>query len=87
VLRVQNLFWLLPVRQRELEAHASTRMRVAKRLSSFFHSISMIWPTLSLDVSFPDTKVPRSIIPGVSSCEERLRGVFGGILGSELEVR
>lgn len=84
-LRGSNLFWQLPVRQRELESNPSTRSKIARRLSAFFRSLSMIWPSLSIDASYADDKVPRCCIQGVSSCEARLIAVFGDILAKDLE--
>ncbi|KAE9049156.1 hypothetical protein PR002_g51 [Phytophthora rubi] len=81
---VSNLFGKLPVRHKDLSRNRRYRRQVIQDIHNFCVSISMIWPSLSLDIQFKGEEVRPVIIPAVKSCDERFQTHFGPMLGDEL---
>ncbi|OWY96420.1 hypothetical protein PHMEG_00033312, partial [Phytophthora megakarya] len=52
---VSNLFGKLPVRREDLSRNMKHRNRVIQKIRNFCVSMSMIWPSLSIDVRFQGT--------------------------------
>ncbi|POM61464.1 hypothetical protein PHPALM_29511 [Phytophthora palmivora] len=51
-LSASNLFGKLPVRRKDLSRSIKHRMRVIQNIRNFCVSMSMIWPSLSIDIRF-----------------------------------
>ncbi|ETN18660.1 hypothetical protein PPTG_04191 [Phytophthora nicotianae INRA-310] len=68
---VSNLFKKLPVRRKDLSRNRKYRSRVIQNIHNFCVSMSMIWPSLSLDIRYEGENVRPVTIPAVKSCLER----------------
>ncbi|CEG44334.1 hypothetical protein F444_17830 [Plasmopara halstedii] len=82
---VSNLFWKLPVRQKDLNNNEKHRARVIQNINTFCVNMSMIWPSLSFYSRNKDNDVRPVTIPAVNSCRVRFMKYFGQFLGNELQ--
>ncbi|KAG6612529.1 TKL protein kinase [Phytophthora cinnamomi] len=81
---VSDLFGKLPVRRKDLLHNRKYRRHVIQNIYSFCVNMSMIWPSLSLDIQYEGEEVRPVIISAVKSCSERFQTHFGPVLGKEL---
>ncbi|TDH73304.1 hypothetical protein CCR75_007717 [Bremia lactucae] len=84
-ISVTNLFRKLPVRRTDLFRNQKHKSRVVKNILNFCLSMSMIWPSLSIDVHYKGMCVQPVAIYAVKTCRERLLEHFGHQLGNKLQ--
>lgn len=68
-LTVHKLFSCLPVRAKDLQSNPRHVAKLIKEIQTFCVNLSMIWPTLSLELVFEsESCVNTAIIPSIT-CE------------------
>ncbi|GAB9462899.1 hypothetical protein Gpo141_00000380 [Globisporangium polare] len=82
---VRGLFSCLPIRVKDMQKNPRHCTKLVKEIQTFCVNLSMIWPTLSLELVFENNNRQSLRISGVTSCRERFVKMFGSAIGNELE--